>query len=312
MKIFDARATAQGLPYGALIPALRHMFIQGCVVPRRHIHLVNEREHAPDTLLLMPAWQEGRYLGVKHVTIFPGNSARGLPGLHSTYTLYDANDGRPLAMLDGDQITARRTAAASALAADYLARKNAARLLIAGAGKVAGDLAPAYAAVRPIETDSVWNRTPRAAEALAGRLREAGFDARAAPSLQDAASSADIISCATLAREPIIRRAWLKPGVHLDLIGSFQPGMRETDDATFAGTSVFIDTAEALDKAGDLLSPIRQGLFEVGRVLATLEDLCRGRHAGRASENEITVYKAVGTALEDLAAAMLVYQDSNG
>src|SRR5690606_15689915 len=117
-------------------PAIRQMFIEGCIVPRRHSHFINERDSASDTLLLMPAWQTGRYLGIKHVTIFPQNSEQGLPGLYSTYTLFDANNGQPLSIIDGDQITIRRTAAASALAADYLARKDASRILVVGAGKV--------------------------------------------------------------------------------------------------------------------------------------------------------------------------------
>ena len=309
MKIFDSQATAERLPFDALIPAIRQMFIDGCNVPRRHSHIINDRELAPDTLLLMPAWQDGRYLGIKHVTIFPENSEkRNLPGLFSTYTLFDATTGQPLAVINGDQITTRRTAGASALASSYLARQDASHLLIVGAGNVAGALASAYQAVLPIRKVSVWNIRAEKAEILATRLNTEGFDAEPVSNLELAVGQADIVSCATLSREPLIKREWLSPGVHVDLIGSFQPTMREADDHTFADTSVFIDTPEALDKAGDLLSPMQQGLFERGRVIATLEDLCRGTHTGRSNDQEITVYKAVGTALEDLASAILVYQ----
>lgn len=309
MKIFDSKATAERLAFNALIPAIRQMFTEGCNVPRRHIHTINDNESAPDTLLLMPAWQEGRYLGIKHVTIFPENSKKGnLPGLFSTYTLFDATNGQPLSIIDGDQITVRRTAAASALAASYLARPDSSHLVIVGAGNVAGALAHAYRAVLPITRVSVWNITADKAVALTTRLCADGFDAHAVTDLRSAVEQADVVTCATLSREPLIKRQWLKPGVHLDLIGSFQPTMREADDDTFTDTSVFIDTTEALDKSGDLLSPMAQGKFDRQRVLATLEDLCRGTHAGRRSPTEITVYKAVGTALEDLAAAVLVYQ----
>ena len=287
------------------------MFIESCIVPRRHSHIINERERAPDTLLLMPAWQEGKYLGIKHVTIFPENSRKGnLPGLFSTYTLFDATTGQPLSIINGDQITVRRTAAASALAASYLARPESSNMLIVGAGNVAGALAAAYQAVLPIKKVSVWNIHADKAQALAARLVSEGFDAQPVTELRGAVEQADVVSCATLSREPLIKRQWLRPGTHLDLIGSFQPTMREADDDAFADTSVFIDTTEALDKSGDLLSPMQNGKFDRERVLATLEDLCRGVHAGRTTESEITVSKAVGTALEDLAAAILVYQSA--
>lgn len=308
MKIFDSDTTAERLAFDALIPALRQMFIETCVVPRRHIHTINEREHTTDTLLIMPAWQDGKYLGIKHVTIFPENAKQGKSGLFSTYTLFDATNGQPLAIIDGDQITVRRTAAASALAASYLAREDATDMLIVGAGNVARALAPAYAAIRSIQTVSVWNINPEKADNLAQQLCAEGFDAHSVTDLRNAVEQADIVSCATLSRTPLIQRTWLQPGTHLDLIGSFQPAMRESDDETFADTSVFIDTAEALEKSGDLLSPIRNGRFNAANVQATLEDLCNGVHQGRSSAEEITVYKAVGTASEDLASAILVYQ----
>ncbi|MFJ0392885.1 ornithine cyclodeaminase family protein [Bordetella bronchiseptica] len=308
MKTFDSQATEARLPFDRLIPALRQMFVDGCEVPRRHSHTLARRADTADTLLIMPAWQEGRYLGIKHVTIYPENGAQGWPGLHSSYTLFDARNGRPLSIIDGDQITVRRTAAASALAASYLARRDAARLLVVGAGNVARALAPAYAAVRAIDTVEVWDIDPGKAEALAAHLRDQGMRARAVADLEPAARQADIITCATLSRAPLVLRAWLRPGTHLDLIGSFQPGMREADDAAFADTSVFVDTGEALEKSGDLLAPMALGLFDAGKLQATLEQLCRGAHPGRRSDEEITVYKAVGTASEDLAAAILVYE----
>ncbi|OZI63354.1 ornithine cyclodeaminase family protein [Bordetella genomosp. 11] len=309
MQIFDSATTASRLPFDRLIPALERMFVQGCTVPRRHNHILREGDGTKDSLLIMPAWQDG-YLGIKHVTIFPGNGAQGLPGLHSTYTLYDAANGVPLALIDGDQITVRRTAAASALAASFLARQDAHRLLVVGAGNVATALAPAYAAVRDIRQVYVWDRHPEKARALADRLTADGFDADVAMDLDAAVREADIVTCATLAQQPLVRRACLRAGTHVDLIGSFQPFMRESDDATFADTSVFVDTEEALDKAGDLLSPIAAGVFSRDRVLATLEALCRRQHPGRRTPEEITVYKAVGAASEDLAAAMLVYAGS--
>ncbi|MDO5059027.1 MAG: ornithine cyclodeaminase family protein [Neisseria sp.] len=308
MKIFNRENTAALMPFPKLIEAIKNIFIEGCQVPRRHIHaLDSDDENA--TLLIMPAWQKNRFLGIKHVTIYPDNGKKyGLPGLHSTYTLFDAANGVPVAVLDGNTITNRRTAAASALAADSLARKDASKLLIVGAGNVAQELAAAYAAVRTLSRIQIWNINHEQAQAFAERLNQQGFLAEAVTDLAEAVADNDIISCATLSTQPLILREWVQPGSHIDLIGSFKPNMRESDDALFADTSVFVDTSEALDKSGDLLSPMAAGIFSREAVKADLEALCRNEHPGRTSETEITVYKAVGAASEDLAAAVLVYE----
>lgn len=307
MQILDQAQTERFLPFDRLLGALESMFVEGCNVPLRHNHRIGNPGGEDGTLLLMPAWQEGKRLGLKTVSIFSGNGAHALPGLHSTYTLFDAATGRPLASLDGDVITSRRTAAASALAARWLSRRDARTLLVVGAGRVASLLADAYRSVRPIETVLVWNLHEAGAQALVARLQAAGIDARHAPDLEAAAREADIISCATLSTAPLIKGEWLRPGVHLDLIGSFAPAMRESDDECFRWATVFVDTHEAPMKAGDILEPVKNGAFDPQQIAATLEDLCRGQHAGRSSDTEITLFKAVGTALEDLAAATLAY-----
>ena len=306
MQLFDAAATRHALPFDALIPALEALFAQGCEVPPRQVNVIAEPGAAAVTSLVMPAWVPGRHYGVKIVNIAPGNAARGLPGLHATYLLFDATTGVPLALLDGDQITSRRTAAASALAASWLARKEAHHLLVVGAGRVAQLLPAAYRVVRPIERVSVWARQPAQAVALAASWRRDGLDAHAVTDLAAAVRAADIVSCATLATEPVVQGAWLQPGSHLDLIGSFTPAMREADDACFAGAALYIDTDEALQKSGDLLGPLARGLITPGTVRGTLAGLARGQASGRRSADERTVFKSVGTALEDLAAAMLV------
>ena len=188
----------------------------------------------------MPAWQEGGCYGVKVVNIAPGNAARGLPGLHSTYVLYDARTGVPLAWIDGDEITARRTAATSALAASWLAPASASRLAVIGAGRIARLLPEAHRVARPIEHVTVWARAPARAAALADDLLAQGFDACVAASVEAAVGEADIVSCATLARAPLVCGRWLAPGSHLDLIGSFAPAMREADDDCFAGARVVV------------------------------------------------------------------------
>lgn len=253
MKVFDEAATRQALSFGPLIARLRELFRSGCHVPARHVHLV-QTEAAQGTVLIMPAWTH-RYLGIKTVNIFPGNSRRGLPGLSSAYTLFDATTGQVLAHMDGNVITSRRTAAASALAASYLASRNARRLLVIGAGRVASLLPLAYREVMQIEAVEIWARSDTSAEVLAASLASQGIAARAVRDLEAAVRRADVVSCATLATEPVLRGNWLSPGAHVDLIGSFTPEMREADDAVFSGASLFIDTAEALQKSGELLSP---------------------------------------------------------
>lgn len=308
MRVLTNTQTAAQLPFNLLIPALEGFFKEGCEVPLRHNHAICGNTSSEDgILLLMPAWQPGKRLGVKTVSIFPNNHTHGLPGLHSVFILYDATTGVPLAILDGDVITSRRTAAASALAAKWLSRPQASTLLVVGAGRVGSLLPEAYRNVRPIERVLVWDRLAESANTMAANLLQQGIDAEAVEDLKGAAQTADIITCATLSTAPLIQGQWLKPGAHLDLIGGFTPAMRESDDECLRKGTVFIDTTEALLKAGDILSPIASGAFSEKRVAATLEQLCRAEHPGRTSADEVTVFKAVGTALEDLAAASMAY-----
>lgn len=307
MRHFDAEATRAALSFPALIEALRQMFIEGCEVPQRHQHAVEQDL----TLLIMPAWQRGgqnSLLGIKTVSIAPGNADRGLPGLFSSYMLFDAQTGQPLAMLDGNEITSRRTAAASALAASRLAAPSARRLLVVGSGRVAALLPEAYRAGLPaLEEIQVWARRPEAAAQLADQWRAQGFNAKAVPDLAAASQQADIISCATLAREPLIRAEWLQPGSHLDLIGGFTPQMREAHSNCFADADLWVDTDEPLRKSGDLLQPLAEGLITPASVRGDLAALCHLTPGAAHQPSRRTVFKSVGTGLEDLAAASLVY-----
>lgn len=318
MQFLDNDATRKALPFATLIPVLRERFAAGCEAPARHVHEIPNplAEAGVDaaarkmTSLIMPAWIPGRYYGVKIINIAPGNVRSALPGLHATYLLFDARTGVPLAQIDGDQLTARRTAATSALGGSFLAREDASHLLVVGAGRIAQLLPSAWRAIRPIRTVSVWARRPEAAEAAATQWRHQGFEVRVADDLAKACAEADIVSCATLANEPVVQGAWLPAGVHLDLIGSFTPAMREADDACFAGCRLFVDTEEALKKSGDLLHPIASGVLRADDLRGTLTTLCKGVATGRRNAQERTVFKSVGHALEDLAAAVLVYESS--
>ncbi|MGE0312991.1 MAG: ornithine cyclodeaminase family protein [Lautropia sp.] len=310
MRLFDAAATRDALSFERLIPALRAMFAAGCVVPPRHLH---EPGAAGTTIasLIMPAWTD-RHYGVKIVNVAPGNAARGLPGLHASYLLHDAATGVPMALIDGDVLTARRTAATSALAASWLARPDATHLVVVGAGRVASLVPEAMACVRPIRRVTVWTRSPAGSQALASRLRERGVDAGATGDLEAAVRGADIVSCATLATEPLVKGRWLAPGSHLDLVGSFTPAMREADDDCLDGAAVYVDTDEALVKSGDLAGPIARGAWRAADLRGTLASLATGQSTGRVGADARTVFKSVGSALEDLAAALLVAADARG
>ena len=305
MLVLDASRTREHLPFGDLIAALRDRFRLGCEVPTRHVHTL-PTARGEGTVLLMPAWRAGARFGLKTVAIFPGNRAIGLPALHATYLLFDATTGQPLAQLDGDEITSRRTVAASALAASFLARPDATRLLVVGAGRIGALLPEAMRQVRPIAQVQLWNRSPDSADTLVRQWQDAGWDAQRCDDLESATRAADIVSCATLSTQPLIEGAWLAPGAHLDLIGSFTPAMREADAACFARSRVFVDTPEALAKSGDLIAAQQEGAFADAALQGTLAELCRGERPGRLTNAERTLFKSVGTALEDLAAAELV------
>lgn len=306
--VIDAGRTRASLPFDRLIAALRDAFTAGANVPLRHHHFMPQPNGSTATILIMPAWQRA-FIGIKVVTIFPENGKRVLPGLFSSYLLCDGETGQHIALIDGNEITSRRTAGIGALGADFLARKDARKLLVVGSGRISTLAADAFRAVRPIEKVAVWNINEAGAARLVFDLRAKGIDAHVAHDLERAVGEADIVSCATLAETPIIKGAWLKPGVHLDLIGNFTPFMREADDEVFRRGRVWLDTYDALKESGELLDPIRDGVIKPDDIRGSLAELCRGERKGRASDGEITVFKAVGNALSDIAAAGLVYRD---
>jgi ornithine cyclodeaminase len=312
MRMIGADEASRLLSMPGLIENLREFFIKGCEVPPRHHHTISVPGDPDATLLLMPSWQnksdDGGFLGIKLVTVFPGNANRGMPGLTSCYLLFDSGTGVQLATIDGNVITARRTVAASALAASYLAREDAHSLLVLGSGRVASLLPEAYRVVRDIRRIEVWDIDQQSASRMVKRLVDDGIDAAVASDLEHGVGSADIVTSATLATSPLIRGEWLRPGVHVDLIGAFTPIMRESDDEAVRRSAVFVDTDEALHEAGDLVQPIEQGIFSHDDLKGTLAQLCKGEVQGRVSTGQITMFKAVGTALADLAAASMVYQ----
>ena len=297
------------LHFRMLIERMRQTFRAGVEVPMRHHHTVGTYGQNDGTLLLMPAWQVNQSIGVKVVTVFPDNGAKDLPAVQGLYLLMDGKTGMPQAVLDGTALTKRRTAAASALAASYLARPDSSRLLMVGTGALAPELIEAHATVLPIKHVLVWGRNLERAKKVASRFHRPKFRIEATDDLEGAVRGAQVISCATLAKEPLIRGEWLQPGAHLDLVGGFTPDMREADDDCIRRSRVFVDTREgACREAGDIVQPMKAGILTENDIAGDLYDLTRGERAGRRFYDQITLFKSVGTALEDLCAAQLAVE----
>uniref|UniRef100_A0ACD5TNJ1 Uncharacterized protein n=1 Tax=Avena sativa TaxID=4498 RepID=A0ACD5TNJ1_AVESA len=267
-------------------------------------------------LLLMPSWcahPSLPYLALKAVTSFPANSPR-LPSVHAAVSLFSSASGVPLASVEGSAFTLLRTAAVSALSASLLVSTSRppSILALAGAGALAPYLAEAHLSALPsLSRILVWNRTKDKSAALVAKLRNAhpGIAVEEVDGMDEAVSAADIVSCATGSKEPIVRGELLRPGAHLDLVGSFTPAMRECDDEALRRGRVFIDFEAAMEEAGELVGAMQRGVLRREDVAGTLAELAAGTVVGRRSDDEITVFKSVGTAVVDLLAAQLAYEN---
>jgi ornithine cyclodeaminase len=303
MRVIDAAALAALTPYPALVAALASGLARPVESPpRTHI----DPTGGGDALLLMPAWRPGGLMGVKLVTAYPGNSARGLPAIAASYTAFSHATGEVIAVLDGTELTARRTAACAALGALWLARKDAARLLVIGTGALAAPLAHAHAAALPALRDiAIWGRDGAKAARVADSLAAEGLRARPAPSLPEAVAVADVIAVATTARQPVIASDWVRPGAHLGLVGAFTPAMAEAEPALLPRAQLYADDrAAVLAKGGEVVQAIAAGLITAEAVRADLAALAVAGPPPRAA-GAITVFKSVGFAALDLIAAEL-------
>ncbi len=310
MIAIDEAKVREVLDWDPLIDTIGELFREGCEVPVRHHHTIEVPGDPDATLLLMPAWQVGKYLGIKILTIFPGNANRNMAALDAQVILFNGETGQILATVDGGELTARRTGAASALASRYLSKADASTLLMVGTGRLSTNLIPAHAAARPIKKVLVYGRSPEKAEQVAAGAATLGLDASATGDAATAAGEADIVSCATLSPDPLVFGDWLNPGVHVDLVGAYTPEMRESDDRVMARADrIFVDTLDgAMAEAGDVLQPLNDGVIAKDDIKGDLFDLTRGTQEGRQSDDEITVFKSVGTSIEDLAGAILAYE----
>ncbi|MGH7576640.1 MAG: ornithine cyclodeaminase family protein [Longimicrobiales bacterium] len=308
MKLIEAAQVHQALDFPALVEALRQAFGGPAGTPRRMVFRLDEEDATHDAFALLPSWND-EVIGVKAFTYLPGNAARGRQVLHSKILLFDRVTGEPLAVMDGTSVTYWRTAAVAALAADHLARRDARRLLFCGTGNLAPYMVLAHAAVRPIAEVDLWGRDRDKAERTARLLHEKrpALTVRVVDDLEAAAGEADIISCATGSHDPIVLGEWVGAGTHTDFFGNHERTGRECDTDLVVKSRVFVDSrANVLNEAGDILIPIDEGRIDEGAIIGELSELCSGRVAGRGSDEEITLFKSVGTALSDLAAARLV------
>ncbi|SFJ25298.1 ornithine cyclodeaminase family protein [Aerobium aerolatum] len=321
MLTISAQDVDRALTETMLVDALQVAFRDGMVQPVRHHHAVERPDGAASTLLLMPAWNdfeaagtsEGGFIGVKIVTVSPDNNSIGKPAVVGLFLLLNGKTGEPVALIDGPRLTTWRTACASALASRWLSREDSSRLLIIGAGAMAPFLVRAHCAVRPIRQIRIWNRTQANAEKLAATLRAEGLDVIATDDLDGALGWADIISSATISAEPLVKGARLKPSTHVDLVGAFTPELRESDDEAIKKARVYVDTREGATKeAGDIVQALASGALTRDGIVGDLYELARGEKQGRRNADEITLFKSVGAALEDLAAGIAVYKAMTG
>jgi len=308
MRLVSAEAVHDVLDYPSLIEALAELYRRGVDLVESFIVSQPAPGGGRADLILLPAWQRGRAIGVKLVNVFPDNGRLGLPTIMGSYVLIDGTTGEHKLVIDGTALTLRKTAANSALGARFLARADARNLVMVGAGALAPHVIAAHLAARPsIRTVTIWNRTQKRAGELAARIALPGVTVVATADLEAAVRQADLVSCATAATTPLIKGAWLRPGTHLDLIGGYTPEMREADDDCLRRARVFVDgRMSAPEWCGDLCQAIAAGVIGASDIVADLFELTRGEKPGRGSETEITWFKNGGGGHQDLGCAQLL------
>ncbi len=297
--------------FNELVFLLKEAFsTQNQIVPQRHHHeFLDPITDKETTLLLMPAWQPGQDAGVKIITVNPDNDALGLPSIQGRYIYLDATNGSVKAIVDAKSLTTKRTATASALASSILSKKNASSLLMIGTGALSPNLIRAHASVRSIQNVFIWGRTIEKALLIKERFSNEAFSVNVVENISDVISNVDIVSCATLSENPLVLGSLIRPGQHIDLVGSYKPHMRESDSELMTKSSIFLDQYEGgLKEAGDIIIPIKEGAIGTSDIKADLFELCAEKHSGRVSDEEITVFKSVGHALEDLVGARYYFK----
>ncbi len=294
--------------YPTLIQELETAFQNNeVIVPLRHHHILQSEDQHLGTMLLMPAWKLDTSLGIKLVNVFPTNKKQGIPSINGLYIHFDGKTGQPRCLIDAKSLTNKRTAAASALASSFLSLPDAATLLLLGTGSLSPDMIKAHTSIRPIKKVYVWGRNFDKAMEIADSFSSATFDCIPLKNYFKHLSQADIISTVTMSAEPLVFGKYLRPGQHIDLVGSYLPHMREADDQALCKSSIFVDTREGATKeSGDLAIPLSNSVITIQDIKGDLHELCAEK-TGRKTPEEITLFKSVGYALEDLVAGEYYY-----
>ena len=309
MRILEANDVHRVMNFPDLIEALREAFGSPAGTPQRMVFPLDPGQ-SHDAFAVLPAWNT-KAMGVKSFTYLPSNPEKGYPVLHAKILLFSRETGEPLALVDGISVTHWRTTAVSALAADYLAPKDASRLLVCGTGHLSTYAALAHSTVRPIRECSIWGRNPEKAAKIVEALKASRDDIEftVATDLESAARNADVISCVTGSHEPVILGDWVTAGTHTDFIGNHEKHGRECDTELVTKSTLYVDSRlNVLNEAGELLIPIDEGKITTDDVLGELSELCAGTVQGRGDQEGITLFKSVGTALSDLTAAYLAFE----
>lgn len=309
MHVFDATAVHAALPWPYLIEALRKAHLGD--MPASEVVVQSDPAGGEAQFVTLPGWAPGGPVVVKMVGVFPQNAslAPPQPAVQGLVALFDGKTGGPLLVADGAAMTARKTAADSALGAAILARADVEGLLIVGAGALAPHFAEAHLAARPsLRRVTIWNRTSARAETVAVELRKKGIDATATNDLDGAVARADIVSCVTMSDTALVKGALLRPGTHLDLVGAYLPTLREADDAALVRGTIFVDSRNNMKGGGDLSQAVASGAITWDAVKADLFELAQGKREGRIGAGQITVFKNNGGAHLDLFTASALSQ----
>ena len=309
MKHFDMKAIQTALPYPLLVDALAQGLQQFSETPARSFFSPNQDASC---VMIMPAWRPHQMMGVKLVSVWPENNAKGESAVSAVYVLISCLDGRPLAVLDGTELTLRRTAAAAALAAKRLARENSETLAVLGPGSLSVPLVQAHTDTMRFKNVLVWGRQFYKAQLVVNQLRELGIEVRAMSDLHKTLAMSDVVAVATTATEPFLKAAWVRPGTHISLVGAFTPQMAEAEPGLISKSQLFADCrTSVLEKGGEVFQAIEQGLILDSDIIADLAELtAQSDRSWRHDAQAITVFKSVGFALLDLIAAELVIKAS--
>ena len=307
MHMFDAESVHRLLPYEELIPALLEMH-EGEMPVGDGVY-TDDPEGTGNMFVTLPGWLGGQLIVVKMVGVFPANRDRDPPigSVLGAVAAFDAENGAPVFVADGEAMTYRKTAAISGLGTALLAPPKPRKLLVVGAGGLGPHVAMAHIAARPsLSRVRIWNRTAPRAEALAADLRAQGIQAEATKDLDAAVAEADVISCVTMSRKPLVKGALLKPGAHVDLVGAYLPDMREADDDTMRRGTVYTCCDRGRGEVGELSLPVSTGALSWDDIRGDAFGIVQGQDTGRSSENEITVYKNIGGAHQDVFTSVIL------